>query len=512
MAYNNIKFVNEDGIGILTISRPKALNALNTETVTELNDCVGKIEADESVKVVIITGEGAKSFVAGADIVEMSTKNPVEGRKFGKISQDTFTRIENLPQPVIAAVNGYALGGGCELACACDFRYAAENAKFGQPEVGLGIGTSVNRFGEYTMDGVGNSETNVPSLAKDKHIPDPYRDFGLFLNFQWEADIWGKLTRKKQAAVARWMASVEATRFAQSVLISELAVHYYELIGLDKRRDVLEEAHISSKRSYELTRQLKKEGAETQLAVDQFHARMLLIESKLLENDQLIGEKERAIACLLGVFPFEIRRMSFEELRQIPFPLSDGVPANMLTLRPDVRAAEMELLASKADVMAAKAAFYPSLVLGAGGGFNSFDLGKWFTAPASLVYDLAAGITAPVFQRNQIRSMWNEARASQRIALSQYHETALKAYTEVLDLYCAGLNQVERVRLKEVETVAHQRSVTNANELFKLNYVGFLEVLSANERYLDSELERIDIITDLCRKKILLYRALGGGC
>ena len=359
---------------------------------------------------------------------------------------------------------------------------------------------------------MGNSETNVPSLSKDKHIPDPYRDFGLFLNFQWEADIWGKLTRKKQAAAARWMASVEATRFAQSVLISELAVHYYELIGLDKCRDVLEEAHISSKRSYELTRQLKKEGAETQLAVDQFHARMLLIESKLLENDQLIGEKERAIACLLGVFPFEIKRMSFEELRQIPFPLSDGVPANMLTLRPDVRAAEMELLASKADVMAAKAAFYPSLVLGAGGGFNSFDVGKWFTAPASLVYDLAAGITAPIFQRNQIRSMWEEARASQRIALSQYHETALKAYTEVLDLYCAGLNQVERVRLKEVETVAHQRSVTNANELFKLNYVGFLEVLSANERYLDSELERIDIITDLCRKKILLYRALGGGC
>ena len=139
MDYKNIKFVNEEGIGILTISRPKALNALNTETVTELNDCVGKIENDESVKVVIITGDGGKSFVAGADIVEMSTKNPVEGRKFGKISQDTFTRIENLPQPVIAAVNGFALGGGCELACACDFRYASDNAKFGQPEVGLGI-------------------------------------------------------------------------------------------------------------------------------------------------------------------------------------------------------------------------------------------------------------------------------------------------------------------------------------------------------------------------------------
>ena len=108
--------------------------------------------------------------------------------------------------------------------------------------------------------------------------------------------------------------------------------------------------------------------------------------------------------------------------------------------------------------------------------------------------------------------MWNEARASQRIALSQYHETALKAYTEVLDLYCAGLNQVERVRLKEVETVAHQRSVTNANELFKLNYVASSKCSLPMNVILDSELGRIDIITDLCRKKILLYRALGGGC
>lgn len=139
MDYKNILFTKEYGIGVLTINRPKALNALNTETVTELNDCVGKIENDPEVKVLIITGGGQKSFVAGADIVEMSTKNAIEGRHFGKISQDTFTRIENLPQPVIAAVNGFALGGGCELACACDFRYCSDNAKFGQPEVGLGI-------------------------------------------------------------------------------------------------------------------------------------------------------------------------------------------------------------------------------------------------------------------------------------------------------------------------------------------------------------------------------------
>ena len=139
MAYENINYTVENGIATIDINRPKALNALNLATLTELKDVVEKIAVDKAVQVVIITGAGEKSFVAGADIVEMSTKNAVEGRVWGQVGQNIFTEIENLPQPVIAAVNGFALGGGCELACACDIRYASENAKFGQPEVGLGI-------------------------------------------------------------------------------------------------------------------------------------------------------------------------------------------------------------------------------------------------------------------------------------------------------------------------------------------------------------------------------------
>ena len=139
MAYENINYTVENGIATIAINRPKALNALNLATLTELKDVVEKIAVDKAVQVVIITGAGEKSFVAGADIVEMSTKNAVEGRVWGQVGQNIFTEIENLPQPVIAAVNGFALGGGCELACACDIRYASENAKFGQPEVGLGI-------------------------------------------------------------------------------------------------------------------------------------------------------------------------------------------------------------------------------------------------------------------------------------------------------------------------------------------------------------------------------------
>ncbi len=139
MEYKNIIFSVENGVALLTINRPKALNALNQATVAEMSACVDEVAVNPDVKVLVITGSGEKSFVAGADIVEMATKNPIEGRVWGQFGQDVFTKIENLPQPVIAAINGFALGGGCELSCACDFRYAAENAKFGQPEVGLGI-------------------------------------------------------------------------------------------------------------------------------------------------------------------------------------------------------------------------------------------------------------------------------------------------------------------------------------------------------------------------------------
>lgn len=137
--YNNVLYQTDNGIGMITLNRPKALNALNSELLTELNGLLDEIAQDDSVKVVIITGSGDKAFVAGADIAEMQNISPLEGRAFGKFGQAIFNKLENIPQPVIAAVNGFALGGGCELAMACDIRVASERAKFGQPEVSLGI-------------------------------------------------------------------------------------------------------------------------------------------------------------------------------------------------------------------------------------------------------------------------------------------------------------------------------------------------------------------------------------
>ena len=128
----------QDAVAVLTIDRPKALNALNPEVLADLKAAFEAIDQN-AVRCVVLTGAGDKSFVAGADIGSMSTMTKAEGEAFGKLGNDVFLMIEHFPLPVIAAVNGFALGGGCELSMSCDIRLASENARFGQPEVGLGI-------------------------------------------------------------------------------------------------------------------------------------------------------------------------------------------------------------------------------------------------------------------------------------------------------------------------------------------------------------------------------------
>jgi len=139
MQFNNLLFEEENNVGKVTINRPDKLNALNNETFKELSTLFDYIHESKTVSVVIITGAGEKAFVAGADIKELSVQDSKSGVEFSQFGQSVFNKIENCNKPVIAAVNGFALGGGCELALACHIRLASDSAKFGQPEVNLGI-------------------------------------------------------------------------------------------------------------------------------------------------------------------------------------------------------------------------------------------------------------------------------------------------------------------------------------------------------------------------------------
>lgn len=139
MAYTTLLTEQQDGILTVTINRPDKLNALNKDVLDELDALLVSVYADPEIRAVILTGAGPKAFVAGADISEFLQASPAEGAALAKKGQDIFFRIERCPKPFVAAVNGFALGGGCELAMSCHFRVAAENARFGQPEVNLGL-------------------------------------------------------------------------------------------------------------------------------------------------------------------------------------------------------------------------------------------------------------------------------------------------------------------------------------------------------------------------------------
>ncbi len=139
MPFENLLIERDEATAIVTINRPKVLNALNAQTLDELRRAVLELEQDDSVRVLILTGAGEKAFVAGADINELAVQTPTGGREHALVGQHVFNLIENLGKPVIAAINGYALGGGCELAMACTLRLAADTAKLGQPEVALGL-------------------------------------------------------------------------------------------------------------------------------------------------------------------------------------------------------------------------------------------------------------------------------------------------------------------------------------------------------------------------------------
>src|SRR5512137_2350547 len=139
MAYENILSDKKNAIAYITVNRPKVLNALNMATMEELRAAFTEAKNDPDVRVVIVTGAGEKAFIAGADIGELAQQDPVSGKRFAHRGQATLDLIENLGKPVIACVNGFALGGGCEIAMACTMRLASENARLGQPEVKLGI-------------------------------------------------------------------------------------------------------------------------------------------------------------------------------------------------------------------------------------------------------------------------------------------------------------------------------------------------------------------------------------
>jgi enoyl-CoA hydratase len=213
MSYTNILLEVKDQVGILTVNRPKVLNALNPETLQEIGQALQEIESSKEIRVLVLTGSGEKAFVAGADISEFPKMNALQARLFATQGQEIFAALEELCIPVIACVNGFALGGGLELAMSCDFIYASEQAKLGQPEINLGV---IPGFGgtQRLSRLIGPAKAKELCMTGEQITAQQAKSLGLVAEVFPAQELWDKTREKAQAIAAKGQVALRGVKEA----------------------------------------------------------------------------------------------------------------------------------------------------------------------------------------------------------------------------------------------------------------------------------------------------------
>ena len=376
------------------------------------------------------------------------------------------------------------------------------------PQVSLNVGGSVRRFGLYTMDGAGNSTTQItPGQTIPTNLPDMY----LGMQSSWEIDIWEKLRHQRESAISTYLASVEGTNFVISTLVADVASYYTELLALDNELALVQQTITKQQEALEVIQLQKEVGRANELAVQQFHAQLL--NTKILEKNiqQQVIEVENKINFLLGSYPKPIKRNKDVFARELPAQIASGFPSQLLANRPDIREAEFKIEASKFDLQAAKAAFYPNFNITASLGFQAFNPEFLFSSPASIAYSVFGTLVAPIINMNALKAQFNTAQANQLTAMYHYQKTVLNAYVEVANQLVAIQNLQEINLLKTQQNALLKKSVGTSGELYRTARATYLEVLLAQQNALQSNIELIGVIKQQRLSAINIYKALGGG-
>ncbi|WKN46179.1 efflux transporter outer membrane subunit [Tunicatimonas pelagia] len=331
------------------------------------------------------------------------------------------------------------------------------------------------------------------------------------LQSTWEADLWGKLRSKREASYARFLATERGVHLVTTSIVAEVARLYYELLGLDYELNAIRRNIELQEVGQEVIQIQKIGGRATELAVQQFQAQLLRTRSLEYERRQRMVEVENQLNLLLGRYPQPIERGDSLAAQQLPEFIDAGVPSDLLRRRPDVQQAELVLIAAKADVAAAKAAFLPSLTFTPYMGFQSDNLPSLFTTPESLVLGLLNGITAPIFQQNRLEAEYAQMVAQNWQSFYDYQQSILSGYQEVL----TSLQRVENFRqayeLRQQEADVLLAAVSTSSDLFAAGYATYLEVITAQERVLEAELGMINTRKEIFLALTSLYQSLGGG-
>jgi outer membrane protein, multidrug efflux system len=376
------------------------------------------------------------------------------------------------------------------------------------PQVSLSLGAGVRKFGLYTMDGAGNATTEI---TPGNLVPVNLGDFSLGLVSSWEIDIWGKLRNERQSAISQYLATIEGSNAVLTTLISDVAMAYFELLANENQLLVLHRAVESSEQAVEVIKLQKDAGRANMVAVRQFEAQLSNVRALKVDAEMRAKELEGQLNVLLGRFPQDIVRKPDVLFVNSAHTFTAGLPAELLRNRPDIRAAELQVQSSKFDLKAARAAFFPNINISAGVGYQAFNPSFLFSTPASLVYSVLGGLTAPLLNHSGLSARFDGAKAAQIQAMYEYQKAVLNAYVEV-STGLAGIEKIEGfVAFKQSQRDALDQSVETANDLYKAGKATYLEVLIAQQNSLSVRLEAIEAVK---RKKLLtvaLYKALGGG-
>lgn len=376
------------------------------------------------------------------------------------------------------------------------------------PSVNLGAGAGIEKVGKYTSQGVSDE---ADEYEPGKHVPEHLQDymFGFFAS--WEIDIWKKLRNKKQAAVYRYLASIEGKNFMVTHLVAEIANSYYELLALDNQLAIVKRNIEIQTNALKIVKLQKQAAKVTELAVKKFEAEVLKNRSNQYDLQQQIVEAENRINFLVGRFPQPVARNSDNFTDLLPTVMKEGVPSQLLENRTDVKQAELELMAAKLDVKAAKAAFYPSLSIRAGVGLNAFNIKYFITNPQSILYNVAADLMAPLVNRNGIKASYFSAGSKQMQAIYGYERTILNAYTEVANQLAMIDNLDSSYALRTEQVQALTESIDISTILFKSARADYMEVLMTQRDALEAKIELVETKKQQMNAMVNVYQALGGG-
>ncbi len=370
------------------------------------------------------------------------------------------------------------------------------------PQLDLQVNAQINRPSENSLNGI-----SANSFLGKSYI----EDYITSLNLTWEIDIWGKISRQKESALAQYLQSYEAAKAVQTRLVADIAQGYFNMLMLDQQLGVTRQTLMLNDRFVRITQLLYDAGEVTRLAVQQAESQKQSTALMIPQLEQSISLQENAIQLLTGNLPDTIRRQGLLDDIQFPDSLSAGLPVAMLSRRPDVRANEMALVYANAQVGVAQANMYPAISLTAGTGLESFKASNWFNIPNSL-FGLATGtLLQPIFRRRDLKTRFEIAKLDREQAVIQFRQSVLTATTEVTN----ALVQIQK--LKEQETIVREQTdtlksaVANAEYLFKADMANYLEVITAQQNALQAQLNLASIQRQELDAKVELYRALGGG-